>query len=128
MVSGLSQILFKPLLVIAKHILNTLIQQILNLNALLLSVLNLVLGYDLNDIPLVFSHRFQNVGDTILLIVIFGSKQIWLVVRLAPKRLESVHLHRIKVEAIQLGIVPETGDADVVDCDDQRNLWNGSEF
>ena len=93
MVPGLRQVLFEPLLVIAKHILNALIKQILNLNALLLSVLNLVLGYDLDNIPLIFSHRLQDVGDTILLIVILGCEQVWLVVRFIPVRLKSVHLH-----------------------------------
>ena len=61
-----------------------------------------------NDLLLSARHRFQNKGNSEFLIVVFGAEQRRLEFELFVERKESIELHTVEVEFVQVGVIPES--------------------
>ena len=116
MVLRLIQVLFQRFLAGCKHGFNALGEQVPNLDGFVLWVFQLVLRDLLDDTTLVLSHshRFENEGQTQLLVIILGRISVQLPLKLVGKSFESVQLHAHEVKLIQKLVSEEHARPNVV--------------
>ena len=110
----LMQVLFQGFLASCKHRFNALGEQVPYLDALVLRVFQLVLRDLLDDATLVLGHRFEDEGQTQLLVIILGRIGVRLPLKLVFKSFESVQLHAHEVKLIQKLVSKEHARPNVV--------------
>ena len=128
MVFCLYKILFKTFLGCGKHVLNALGEQISNLDAFVLRVLQLVTGNLFEDVPLILCHRLEDKGESKLLVVIFGRVSVWLPLELVFKLFKGVQRHTDKVVLVQQGVCKEHACLYVVHGDDEAYQGERGKF
>ena len=110
----LMQVLFQGFLASCKHGFNALGEQVPYLDALVLRMFQLVLRDLLDDATLVLGHRFEDEGQTQLLVIILCRIGVRLPLKLVFKSFESVQLHTHEVKLIQKLVSEEHARPNVV--------------
>jgi len=100
-VFSLVQVLFESFLARSQHVFHALRQQVSDLYALIIRVLELVTRYLLDDRPLISSHRLEDEGQAQLLIVVLGGVSVRLPLQLVFEDFEGVQREADKVVLVQ---------------------------